>query len=73
MPSWYVKVTDIRDRLLETNQEINWVPDHIQNGRFGQWLKRPRLVDQPQPILGLTDPVWVNDDPEHPRTDVRQP
>ena len=42
MPSWYVKVTDIRDRLLETNQEINWVPSHIRDGRFGMWLEGAR-------------------------------
>ncbi len=36
--SWYVEVTKIRDRLVELNQQINWVPDHVRDGRFGQWL-----------------------------------
>ena len=66
------KVTAIRDRLLETNQEINWVPDHIRDGRFGHVAGgRPRLVDQPQPVLGLPDPGVGERRPRaHPRTDV---
>ena len=55
--SWYVEVTAIRDRLMELNDEINWVPDHVQDGRFGQWLAGcSRLVDQPEPLLGVSHP-----------------
>jgi isoleucyl-tRNA synthetase len=38
IPSWYVKVEQMRERLVANNQQINWVPDHIQNGRMGNWL-----------------------------------
>ncbi len=38
-PTWYIKTSSIKNRLLELNQEINWVPDHIKNGRFGNWLE----------------------------------
>tara|TARA_Y100001970_G_scaffold132492_1_gene163473 strand:+ start:26172 stop:29453 length:3282 start_codon:yes stop_codon:yes gene_type:complete len=39
-PSWYIKTTAIKDALIQGNQEkINWVPDHIKSGRFGEWLE----------------------------------
>ena len=37
-PSWYIRTTAVRDDLIEGNQRIHWVPDHIKDGRFGEWL-----------------------------------
>ena len=37
--SWYVKVEQMRDRLLAANEQINWVPGHIKAGRMGNWLE----------------------------------
>ncbi len=37
--SWYIRTSAFRDRLVELNQQINWVPGHIKNGRFGNWLE----------------------------------
>jgi isoleucyl-tRNA synthetase len=38
-PSWYIRTTDVRERMMETNQAIGWNPDHIRDGRFGKWLE----------------------------------
>ena len=55
--SWFVEVTKFRDRMVELNEQITWVPEHVKHGQFGKWLaERARLVDQPQPVLGLADP-----------------
>ncbi|MCL5018541.1 MAG: isoleucine--tRNA ligase [Candidatus Pacearchaeota archaeon] len=37
--SWFIKVSEIRDRLMKLNDGINWVPEHIKDGRFGKWLE----------------------------------
>ncbi len=69
--SWYVEVTAIRDRLIELNREINWVPDHVQQGRFGQWLAGARdwSISRNR-FWGSPIPVWRSDDPDYPRIDV---
>ncbi|GAB6393059.1 MAG: Isoleucyl-tRNA synthetase [Treponematales bacterium] len=40
--SWFVNVQKIKADMLAANQEINWVPEHIKNGRFGKWLEGAR-------------------------------
>ena len=37
-PSWYIKTTAIKERLLRENEQTNWFPEHIKNGRYGDWL-----------------------------------
>jgi isoleucyl-tRNA synthetase len=37
--SWYIKMSSLRDDLVKENQKINWVPEHIRDGRFGEWLR----------------------------------
>jgi isoleucyl-tRNA synthetase len=37
--SWFIRVSEMRDKMMKLNQEINWEPEHIKSGRFGKWLE----------------------------------
>ena len=69
--SWFVEVTAVKERLLELNEEIRWVPDHIQHGSFGKWLENARdwSITRNR-FWGSPVPVWKSDDEAHPRLDV---
>lgn len=61
-PTWYVRTSVYKERMVELNEKINWYPGHIKNGRFGNWLEnnvdwalgRERFWGTPLPVWQCT-------------------
>ncbi|MFL7869841.1 MAG: isoleucine--tRNA ligase [Anaerolineales bacterium] len=64
--AWYIRTSQFKDRLVDLNRTINWVPEHIKDGRFGNWLENN--IDwalSRERYWGTPLPLWECDNCNH--------
>ncbi len=63
MDSWFIKITDVKDRMFELNQQINWKPKSTGEGRFGNWLANANDWNLSRSrYWGIPLPIWRTED-----------
>lgn len=63
LDSWFIKVTEVKDRMFELNETINWKPKATGEGRFGNWLKNANDWNLSRSrYWGIPLPIWRTED-----------
>ncbi|TNF26398.1 MAG: isoleucine--tRNA ligase [Deltaproteobacteria bacterium] len=65
-PAWFIRTTEVTQQAIANNQQINWIPEHIKDGRFGDWLRNN--VDwalSRERFWGTPLNIWICDSCDH--------
>ncbi|MDM1347148.1 isoleucine--tRNA ligase [Myroides marinus] len=63
LDSWFIKITEVKDRMFELNEEVNWKPKATGEGRFGNWIKNANDWNLSRSrFWGIPLPIWRSED-----------